>query len=614
MTAYLLITSGGMQIFDGGVLQIGTNAQPINSGNTVTVQFNSAGPAAYGLDIHNGGSLIVRGNPMTAWTMLTSNTGSNTSGLNIVDSTGWAANDYLSIASTSLNWSGAEIGSIDALVSGSLLRLTGNVLNMHEGDVSTLVQAEIGNLTRNVKFKGIGTTSGTGFIRTENNPFINLDYAELTNLGSGNFKGALNLVNTIGTSILSGTTIYNILNANTPAVVLGTSASSASNISLKDCIIFNVSGNCVLGSNFSAGSNIELSGCLIMRALTSQAVLIDNGTLNLFNSSINSTNGAGLVYANAPTVGLGSNINNIFHSNSGVGIQIGNTSSGGIYNATVYRNNNSGINRPGFTHQKGILISGGIIFGNNFAGIDTTALNGFDILDGIIIHGGSEITQPIGIRNISTTEYRIIRNCILGSPGSHTTADWSEAALFGATSFNHGCFFNTLFFSPTETQIPFGPTNLITDPYGSIKHDQTNGNHKAFSGFGTLSTDSTIFRNGSPSERLTPVSLTSKLPSGRKFVAVNSGATVNVGVYVRQSVASDGTGYNGNRANLWVRSNAGIGQNENLILQTASVASSGTFQLLSGTTVGATDDGVFEFYVDSDGTTGWLNVDDWFVV
>jgi hypothetical protein len=70
---------------------------------------------------------------------------------------------------------------------------------------------------------------------------------------------------------------------------------------------------------------------------------------------------------------------------------------------------------------------------------------------------------------------------------------------------------------------------------------------------------------------------------------------------------------NGNRARLIVKANPAAGIAADTVLATATVSSEGAFELLSGTTAAVTDDAVLEVYVDCDGTTGWVNVDDWSV-
>ena len=77
-------------------------------------------------------------------------------------------------------------------------------------------------------------------------------------------------------------------------------------------------------------------------------------------------------------------------------------------------------------------------------------------------------------------------------------------------------------------------------------------------------------------------------------------------VYVRESAA-----YNGNRCRLMVRRNDAIGITADTVLATRVGASDAAWELMSGTTISATDDGTMEFYVDCDGTaaTGYVYVD-----
>jgi hypothetical protein len=59
-----------------------------------------------------------------------------------------------------------------------------------------------------------------------------------------------------------------------------------------------------------------------------------------------------------------------------------------------------------------------------------------------------------------------------------------------------------------------------------------------------------------------------------------------------------------------LKANPAIGITTDTVIATASAAA-GSWGQISGTTAAASDDGVFEFVVDCDGTTGWTNVDDW---
>jgi hypothetical protein len=76
------------------------------------------------------------------------------------------------------------------------------------------------------------------------------------------------------------------------------------------------------------------------------------------------------------------------------------------------------------------------------------------------------------------------------------------------------------------------------------------------------------------------------------------------------TTASNQPGYNGSQPRLILKANPAIGVANDTVIATASAAA-GTWAQISGTTAAATDDGVMEFTVDCDGTTGWINVDDW---
>jgi hypothetical protein len=167
---------------------------------------------------------------------------------------------------------------------------------------------------------------------------------------------------------------------------------------------------------------------------------------------------------------------------------------------------------------------------------------------------------------------------------------------------------NTLLGAATEVS---NSANLGT--YGFIKsskHDQTEGAFKSWFQGGIIERDTTIFNTASPSERLTPSSASIKLQSGPRLVAVDDLDTVTINVYVRKSVAGDGAAYNGNQPRLILKANPAVGINTDTVLDTMT-ASNGTWEQLTGTTSAVNADGAFEFYVDCDGTTGWVNVDDW---
>jgi hypothetical protein len=152
---------------------------------------------------------------------------------------------------------------------------------------------------------------------------------------------------------------------------------------------------------------------------------------------------------------------------------------------------------------------------------------------------------------------------------------------------------------------------------GFEKYNQTAGDHRMELKTGTLKTDTVIFNTATPSMRMTPNSASSKLAmtpgnfaQNGVLVPVASGTTVDVSVYIRKSAAGDGAAYNGAQPRMIQRANSALGQDNDVVLATYS-SSTGSWNQITGTTSSAGDDGVWEIIIDCDGTTGWVNVDDW---
>jgi hypothetical protein len=136
------------------------------------------------------------------------------------------------------------------------------------------------------------------------------------------------------------------------------------------------------------------------------------------------------------------------------------------------------------------------------------------------------------------------------------------------------------------------------------KYGQTAGNNKTWKHGGVVSIETTTVHTGSQSMKMTPSSATVKLESGSFKVAVANGNTVTPTVYVYEDAS-----YNGNRSRLILKRNDAIGITSDTVIDTATSASDGAWEALTGTTAAATDDGVMEFCVDCDGTAGNLFVD-----
>ncbi|MEO5924798.1 MAG: hypothetical protein ABIR70_13325 [Bryobacteraceae bacterium] len=98
--------------------------------------------------------------------------------------------------------------------------------------------------------------------------------------------------------------------------------------------------------------------------------------------------------------------------------------------------------------------------------------------------------------------------------------------------------------------------------------------------------------------------------SSPTYTPVNNGGFTTIKVWIRKSASGDGAAYTGNQPRLMLSRTDAMGVTSDQVLATA-VGSTGSWEQLSGITPTAGDDGVFQVYLDCDGTAGWVNIDDW---
>lgn len=157
----------------------------------------------------------------------------------------------------------------------------------------------------------------------------------------------------------------------------------------------------------------------------------------------------------------------------------------------------------------------------------------------------------------------------------------------------------------------------------SQKHDKTNGLHKIYvlydglieGTFYTIVIDTVIPGGGAFSTRVIPGNTaTQKTEATCLIEPVADAGNLTVSVDVRESVVGDGTDYNGGRIELVAKKNVAIGIAADTVIATATVASEGAFETISGSLTGAgitiTDNGAVEFVIRCQGaaaSTGWIN-------
>ena len=279
---------------------------------------------------------------------------------------------------------------------------------------------------------------------------------------------------------------------------------------------------------------------------------------------------------------------------------------------------------------------------NGIYGMKTSIGNYYTTIDGITAIMNNVASTSAGIGILSGLNYypTVIKNAnIDGSNKSGISLDSTNFSQFyvynstvsGATSdFNITASRNVLEGSYIISNTNVGPLPigigitsnnyqsdvLKTTGFAFTNMNNASGFNTTYLAAGTRAVDSTIKGNisatTSPSERLTPQSTSLKLRSGSKFVALDANQSTRVSVYVRKSSTTfgDSATYNGSSPRLILKRNGAMGINSDMVMDQLDTIGD-EFLKLSGTTQTVTDAGVLEFYVDCDGTTGWINIDNW---
>lgn len=616
-TNYYLKFKGILGIFDGGTVNVGTIGTPIPSSSTAVMEMDSVLNVDSGISVFDGGTFKAYGNPAftsTFKTLLTSNVSAAGTVLALVSTSGWANNDQVCIASTSQTATECEMRTISTVDSSTQVTLSAGVTNAHSGTSPT--QAEVGNLTRNVKIRGIGTNAPNiastlqGYIVTTAFASVTFRYTELYYLGSA-------------TASKRGIDV----------AVTGSGVFDMQYCSMHDGWITSSRGiniSAVTGSTITVSNNIfyNINDSHINNAATTGVQVFDNNLFILNVGLVNMVNyvDAGITFTNNILIGaafialsiientalLGIISGNILHSNGNIALNLS-AIGGTISNTIVWRNNGlNGTLRTGALLSN-VVMDGITAFGNS---TNTVLLSVVSapvigcIVKNMVSNGDTTFPTTNGWQfgaNVSA----IFENCDFSTVSGIKTAHTNDFNVSTAGYLIQINCYNCKFGAATEIA---SQSNMATGSFiTSQKHDGTAGNHKCWMPEGTVSLDTVIFNTVSPSARLTPLTASAKLASAPKtygfYQKVANGTALTPSINVRKSVVGDGAAYNGNQPRLIVRKNVAAGISADTVLATG-VSANGTWEMLTGTTVTVTDDTILEFIVDCDGTAGWVNIDD----
>lgn len=606
-----LTLRGSLFVLSNGAFVAGTQANPIPSSSTFTLTFST--PSAnvdWGISIPGNGSFTTFGATKTTKSYLNTSASAGSTSITTDVETGWVSGDVIAIAATNqVTFSGNNETQelVVSSTSGTTVNFSPSLATAKAGSaVYGQARAEIINITRNVVITGASTTLQS-FMYTGGIGQVSLNYTAIRRMGSATSnKRGIDAANTVSGGPINfrmvGCAVTNFEASNSIGLNITVSGTPSGTVLVQDNVFYrinssyintstqDVSGSYIFDNNWFLNSTTSTPGIsMSLRGVTfTNSNISSSGTLliNLGSASVKST--VNNIIAHSGRSGNGVSIQETFHNNRTA-----------INNIYCYRNIGQGVV---FNAGNTGAIDGGAIYENNNGGMNLLGIN--PIVRNINFYGSAGNPQGIGIflpAGTAQNQNPVIENCRFGP---HSQADISPSGIQTTNAIFRNCLFSS---SSEVSQLP-GYQAIIS----SARHNQVTGNHKAWTRTGILQSDFTYFVQASPSLRMTPSSATEKLQSTPRTIAVPSGRNIMVSCFVRKSVAGDGTAYNGMQPRLLSLTDPSIGITGSVIA-TATAASNGAFERLSGIVGPVSENGVVKLIIDCDGTAGWVNVDLWTV-
>lgn len=619
-TTFTLRLSGHLTVFSGGIVKIGDSTTPIPRDSVGILEFVVAADGDSGLAIMAGGSFYAEGLSRTSgknvvWTLLTSDAAAAATSVNVADDTGWLNGDEVGFAPTTRTRTDVDLSVLNANAGASSLSLTAGLAFAHAGSAANYTQGEVGLLTRNVKIRSTSSTLRTFVYTGTTVTAFEARWVEFRYLG-------LSTGDRLGLKMQSAFTMqycaYRDFNAGGVTVV------GAIVFTLQHCVFYRTAGTAtwfimpaVTGTTWVCDDLV----CLANAATTCFDFSTVKGTI----TNIRAAGGSlGIDLGDVTTPGTPGTLAHLHsHSNTN-GINFAMDLPNGFtwQDINVWRNFTTGLviaTGSVSRHWRNVIVDGFKIFGNSNAssnlsfGATTTGFMIITFRNGII---ASETSYPSssGVGFGGDNQVRILRweNVLFGSQAGKNSHAGLDDYSFGnaVDAIEQHTFWDSKLdedFSQLATSLG-GSMPLVS--YLSETNGKAGIHRRHTVGLGESRIDSTTFHTAAPSERLFPGVLLSGwwMESGPKRVAIPSGSTATVNVWVRKDTSYGGGG--GSQPRLVLKANPGVGIDTDTVLDTMTVGTN-TWEQLTGTTAAAAADGVFEFVVQCDANTGSVYVDDW---
>lgn len=596
---------GILAIYAGGTLNAGTSGVPMPSGYTATLEMDSVANVDTGIVVE-GGTFNAYGLTKTVInTLLNTDEAAASTVIGVVATTGWLVSDELGFASTTRTNTQSEKKTILTVDSATQVTLTAGLTNAHSGTSPT--QAEVINLTRNVKIRGISAALNGYVLIKGALGTTTWQYVEASNLGSGTVdkRG----IDYQGTASCTTNLQYCAFRDFTHASAYGIHCSGGSDtgLTVSNNVFYRI-GQCFFLRMGTSGTwTFSNNICILTDTNYIGIYLLDTGGTFTGNTIAGATGGGIWIDEAGAAITAFNNIT--VHSCSDRGIYLKTSFADGftMSNLTVWRNSSYGLYFENAQYA-GYTIDTLVAFGNATAniGYPSGGQHYYPIYKNITSNGDTTFATTYGFY-FTQLAFAMVGMRLL-------TADFSTVAGIKTAHTSDIQFGNTNFAEVLGSMVKLGapPTNVNSQILGTriciSEYQQTTGNHFALYKRGSLQADedTVVFNTATPSWKGTPGSATIKACSPVKMYEVNNAETKVVSVYVRKS-----TSYNGGQPRLIVKANPSLGITSDTVIDTMVVAVDTWEQLTANAVTAAPRDGVIECYVDFDGTVGFVNVDDW---
>lgn len=615
-TNYYLRFTGDLDIQSGGTLKMATKSGRLPADSTQVLEFNSSSAGQYGLILRDTATWNFGGdNSRVTRTFLTADEAAAQTVIGpLVSTSGWRVSDELAFPSTTQTASQGEKKTILTVDSGTQVTLTAGLTNAHSGTNASGYdnRCEVANLTRNVKIRGVNATTGTGYIETWASTVIDGDYLECYNMGAA-AKGLRVNGNTSAISI-ENSSFHEMNISGAFGVTIVRSGGTNDSISVKNNVFY----DCATAINVTASTSRSIiDGNFIIRG-TNGITANDVGSTYI-NNKTTSCSGVGINFSESGAT-IGTFTDHISHSNGSDGIKFtfGTRLNGAGNNTNVksFRNGGYGIQLAAFNDaiETYHTMENWTLYGNASGGAQIyNNSSGELVFKNWVVNAGLTLAQASGLV-IGPFHFDMLTldGCSFGATTAHATADINFA------SFNMCAIsmYNTTLASTGKEVVGYNTTM----PHGSemyrgiwsFKHNGVAGSVQNWRKYGIVSLDTVRYKTAAPGLKCVPNSASFKQFFANKVVPIASGSTVTVSAYVWKSTtvgSADASTYNGNQPRLMVKKNLAIGITADTVIATASGAA-GAWELLTGASPTATADGSVEFFIDCDGTAGFVSVDD----